>query len=556
MVPKSPRSSGNVRREGLAEYSYATKITNRLRSTAKHGSGTPIVRRQSLSVLNRPSEMGGGAKRRSLTFQRPLVTSRAIRRKSGSHRTPLIKRSRRSRSYEAGMSSILGRLNKKFERRQNGARVTTGSERVAGGVRDQLSLVSNKPNNSYSQEDNCSTVAYSDLFSDDSDLSVSVLSDSHGAETDVHSTSVLVFTYSAGAGEKCPATPNSMKQIDLQNATGRFRSLTLSGVGQKLLISDSPPATDQLQHTYNMIDHWQEEMNRILAENWKLKRLDWISQCHNVLWNILENLDFLEDPSSDMFPSTLLPVELLSDADWHWRNVLISSAQILFIEAPDFSDLTHDPQGKKADDEEFQFKMHFQFGYDIDDIARCIHLQLAKLSMKWSLCQLMAEFIGHSKFICYIEIYFKKTVSPWWEQDGIVKVKFMFEDFYVDIVNFSEGENVYFVDKWPQNSILLDQYTFTSNGKRLNDKDARAFMEKKFISAVCCQIVHLCICQTTPPQSCAARNVLKQISVVLKGWFIGVLLGEALKPLNVNFEYDKRAPSLAPRMTTTSLGIV
>merc|ERR1719419_530943 len=123
------------------------------------------------------------------------------------------------------MSSILGRLNKKFESRQNRARVTTGSERNAGSVREQLSLVSKKPNHSYSQEDNCSTVAYSDLFSDDSDLSVSVLSDSYGAETDVHSTSVLVFPYSAGAG---PTTPNSMKKIDLQNASGRYRSLTLS----------------------------------------------------------------------------------------------------------------------------------------------------------------------------------------------------------------------------------------------------------------------------------------------------------------------------------------
>jgi len=71
-------------------------------------------------------------------------------------------------------------------------------------------------------------------------------------------------------------------------------------------------------------------------------------------------------------------------------------------------------------------------------------------------------------------------------------------------------------------------------------------MERIFLTAVCCQIIHVCISKTPSPQSCAARNVLKKIEMVLKGWFIGVFLGEGISPDGLVFEYDTRAPCLAP----------
>merc|ERR1719320_2123189 len=124
-----------------------------------------------------------------------------------------------------------------------------------------------------------------------------------------------------------------------------------------------------------------------------------------------------------------------------------------------------------------------------------------------------------------------------------------------DMAEFSPQEEVYFVKDWPVNNLLVDEYV---NSGDLYPTDANenthTLMEKKFISAVCCQIVHLCVCKTPSPLSCAARNVLKQISMVLKGWFIGVMLGEGLgvAPGNVKFENDTRASSLAPLVRRTS----
>jgi len=71
-------------------------------------------------------------------------------------------------------------------------------------------------------------------------------------------------------------------------------------------------------------------------------------------------------------------------------------------------------------------------------------------------------------------------------------------------------------------------------------------IERKSITAVCSQIIHVYICKTPSPQSCAARNVLKQLSMIRKGWFIGVFLGEGIRPDNLEFEFDTRAPCLAP----------
>jgi len=119
----------------------------------------------------------------------------------------------------------------------------------------------------------------------------------------------------------------------------------------------------------------------------------------------------------------------------------------------------------------------------------------------------------------------------------------------VDMVDFAPMEEVYFVQEWPKHHILVsDNSELPYQQQPEEGEDPIVLLEKKFIAAVCCQIIHLCICKSQPPQSCAARNILKQISMVLKGWFIGVLLGEALNPEKVKFEYDTRAPSLAPLM--------
>jgi len=297
-------------------------------------------------------------------------------------------------------------------------------------------------------------------------------------------------------------------------------------------------------------------MSIVLTENWDYKRRYWILQCHNILWSVLRDPTVLEKPCSEIIPKTLHSITMLSEADKHWFHVLIRSARVCKIEAPNFSELTYDPQNNNGLDEEFEFHIKFQFGYDVEEIAWHIHNAVGGM-LTDCLSIVIAEFVGHSMFKCDVQIYFKKLVTPWWEQDGICKIQHSFNGKVVDMIEFSPQEEVYFVEDWPTNNLLVDEYNYLNSGD-LNPSDSsdntHTLMEKKFISAVCCQIVHLCVCKTPSPLSCAARNVLKQISMVLKGWFIGVMLGEGLglAPANIKFEYDTRASSLVPLVIRTS----
>jgi len=166
------------------------------------------------------------------------------------------------------------------------------------------------------------------------------------------------------------------------------------------------------------------------------------------------------------------------------------------------------------------------------------------------MCGIIAEYVGHSKFICDMQIYLKKLATPWWEQDGIAKMKYWSGEEYIDMIDFSPEAEVYFVQDWPVNSMVIDDYSEIeiSDIQQLEEEQdtSQLVMERKFITSVCCQIIHICMCKTVAPQSVAARNFLKQLSMTLKGWFIGVLLGEGIFPDNVVFEYDTRAPCLAP----------
>jgi len=193
--------------------------------------------------------------------------------------------------------------------------------------------------------------------------------------------------------------------------------------GGNLLATPVPPTKEQLQETWRMIDHWQEQMTQILAEDWEYKRKNWIEQCHYVLWNVQEDSTLIEKPTSEMYPKTLLPITLLNEKDRHWLDVLISSTRVDKIKAPDFEELTRDPQGNRAMDEEFEFEIQFQFGFDIEELAWYIHCGAAKKGLNEDLCSVIAEFVGRSKFICDVQIYFKKSVTPWWEQDGIAKMQ-------------------------------------------------------------------------------------------------------------------------------------
>jgi len=96
--------------------------------------------------------------------------------------------------------------------------------------------------------------------------------------------------------------------------------------------------------------------------------------------------------------------------------------------------------------------------------------------------------------------------------------------------------------------LLIDDYNDVdlSDFQLQDEEGVNLMMERIFTTAVCCQIIHMSISKTPSPQSCAARNVLKKVEMVLKRWFIGVLLEVSICPDGLVFEYDTRAPCLAP----------
>jgi len=145
------------------------------------------------------------------------------------------------------------------------------------------------------------------------------------------------------------------------------------------LIIRRPYTIDELEETYRMVDHWQEEMFELQTKDWEYKRKYWVDQCHTALWSVLEKPEMLEKPGSEMFPKVLLPIADLTCIDIHWMRVLVHSARVRGIESPEFSELTHDPRYKgNPANEEFEFQIQFEFGFDLVEIEWCIHAGVGK----------------------------------------------------------------------------------------------------------------------------------------------------------------------------------
>jgi len=95
------------------------------------------------------------------------------------------------------------------------------------------------------------------------------------------------------------------------------RSDNINRRKHKKLVTRPAHSVQDLEKTYVMIDHWQEEMFQIQAEDWECKRKYWVEQCHEALWNVLKVPGLLESPSSEMFPITLISNYKLSSIDEH-----------------------------------------------------------------------------------------------------------------------------------------------------------------------------------------------------------------------------------------------
>jgi len=319
----------------------------------------------------------------------------------------------------------------------------------------------------------------------------------------------------------------------------------------------------KLVEVHKMIDFWQAQMNLILKRSWDQKKQYWITQAHNLLWRTCRDQRHLELPGAEAYPPTLSMLDrTLTPEDNHWRRVLISSARVTKIVSPEFDDLIYAPEGT-SDTAEFEFHILFEFGFDCTELSWTIHHALSnrtteKAMRNINLCDMIAQYVGNTKFQSDVLVYFKKSAVPWWEQDGIAKMRTWNPDTkqYEDLIDFAPGEQTYYVQRWTEASVLvsdypdhLEEYFPVDEGS--DTKLWRRVMQKKFIASICCQIVHTTVMMTTRPRSVGARNIMKQLSVVLKGWFIGILLGEAFSPATLKFEYDTRGPSLTPLAVAT-----
>jgi len=103
----------------------------------------------------------------------------------------------------------------------------------------------------------------------------------------------------------------------MMSKTGFPRSENKIQKKYKQLVTRPPYSMQDLEKSYIMIDHWQEEMYQLQAKDWEYKRKYWVEQCHEALWNVLKYPDLLECASSEMFPRTLIPINTLSSIDKH-----------------------------------------------------------------------------------------------------------------------------------------------------------------------------------------------------------------------------------------------
>jgi len=153
-------------------------------------------------------------------------------------------------------------------------------------------------------------------------------------------------------------------------------------------------------------------MYKVQQKDWNYKRNFWVEQCNNSLWNVPKSPDLVESSSSEMFPKALIPTNELTSVDKHWLRVLVNSARVESIKCPEFNELIRDPRDVKTKDDEFEFRMKFQFGFDTKYIAWHVHCAIGNIGINHYVCGVVADYVGYSKFFCDIQIFYKKSGKP------------------------------------------------------------------------------------------------------------------------------------------------
>ena len=72
------------------------------------------------------------------------------------------------------------------------------------------------------------------------------------------------------------------------------------------------------------------------------------------------------------------------------------------------------------------------------------------------------------------------------------------------------------------------------------------YRERLILAGVCSQVVQTCMLEIPLPWSCAARNILKQLTMTMKARILTQLRGCSLPRPVITFEWDDRAPAFLP----------
>jgi len=316
-----------------------------------------------------------------------------------------------------------------------------------------------------------------------------------------------------------------------------------------------------LYEVHKMIDFYQDQMNIILQRSWDTKRAYWIKAANNKLWRTSSKMQqHLQDPIALTYPKSLRTLDqCLSPEDREWRLSLLASAKVTTLVSPEFHELMHVPSSTTTADRdaEFEFNLGFEFGFDCEELSWMIHHALSIRTEKdlrnRNLCKLIAECVGNTKFKADVLVFYKKDAVQWWEQDGIAKIMTWNPDTkeYENIIDYVPDDQTYHVQRWNQAPMLLSDYpdeyaAYFPVDAGTDPKLWGITMQKKFIASICCQIIHTTLIVSNPSPCIGARNIMKQLTVALKGWFLGTLLGERFLPTHLSFEHDTRGPSLIP----------
>ena len=261
-----------------------------------------------------------------------------------------------------------------------------------------------------------------------------------------------------------PASPEWESKIP-NLAEKQTWTTTCEGHGNR----ETEAAWTNLIRSRKIIKKEQMLVEEILAQNWEHKRLNWVSQCNIAIAKIRKDIALMERPDSDLFFPRFLEIESLPQKEQHWIWVLVGSGKVEKVVSPSWANITgfnsHDsntvPVGVQQPNVPIGTALMFRFGFHLETIMDAIIVGLQNTISSTMTCLCIAEYVGLSRFSCYVHTHFSHSEHPWWIQEGTIQIIHLWDPKiqYQEITQtdwLSDDETAASWN-WPQqNAILVD----------------------------------------------------------------------------------------------------